>query len=780
MLGGGASKDDEDNHTRSLTQLPIANIILPTNLTNPINTNTTKRKKSKKKTTDKSSVKKTKKPRKSKSKENKIETKTKKETKKKKKETVKKGVEECDVCGEAYNKSTRAKIHCKTCEEEYCVSCAKEYICGSIKDVHCLSCQHRWDKGDMVEYINASFANKQYIEHRKEVLFQREQARFPETMPYVENLRKKDRYNHLLQEIYQLKTRYRKYENEMFIFNIGSKNDGEDDQSLDSIEYKINALHDKQKERMNVIVKKEYERKKLKKELEDKNILKKRKVTFIHACPAEGCKGFLSTAWKCGLCDMWTCSKCFELKGEKKDDEENPHVCKEENIQSAEMIKKDTKNCPKCAVPIYKLSGCDQMYCVVCQIAFSWKTGEIESGVIHNPHYFEYQRVLQQQQQQQLNMNLNQYAERNVCGPCGDDNMPNVHLYTGVINQSLNNKLITKYQSRFATELYRQVNHVDQTIVRVLRRTCNELQDNTDCRAKYIMSKMTKDIFVSELVKRENEFNQKVASLQLYDLLITVMRECINRIFAERTCISIDESLLQIKRLIRYINTELVRLSYIYNRSLVLYDWGNKYYYYSYKFCKDEYNTFKNNNLHIAPIPRSSYITDGIGRLLNLHYLKTYFYSWSYMESLSISLPLRRILVLSKSSVKNKKCIRCDETLTIPFYKRCGENDKFCHKCVFTQYRDFINYYDKDNELNIEENLDKEKKEIERLFKNGKLEGKCFTQDDMDRINNYKVQTIEEHINIHKTNNTDIAKIKKLSQLAKHLELNQMPLFHIR
>ena len=37
-----------------------------------------------------------------------------------------------------------------------------------------------------------------------------------------------------------------------------------------------------------------------------------------------GCRGFLSTAWKCGLCENWTCPHCFELKGLQKDDPNNP------------------------------------------------------------------------------------------------------------------------------------------------------------------------------------------------------------------------------------------------------------------------------------------------------------------------------------------------------------------------------------------------------------------------------------------------------------------------
>ena len=58
------------------------------------------------------------------------------------------------------------------------------------------------------------------------------------------------------------------------------------------------------------------------------------------------------------------------------------------------MLKKDSKPCPKCGIIIFKIDGCDQMYCTQCHTPFSWRTGQIEIGRnIHNPHYFEYMRT---------------------------------------------------------------------------------------------------------------------------------------------------------------------------------------------------------------------------------------------------------------------------------------------------------------------------------------------------------------------------------------------------
>jgi hypothetical protein len=112
------------------------------------------------------------------------------------------------------------------------------------------------------------------------------------------------------------------------------------------------------------------------------------KKKFVRRCTHDGCKGFLSTAWKCGICEWYSCSKCFAVKGKAHDVE---HECKKEDIDTAELIKKECKPCPKCGEFIEKSSGCDQMFCISCQTPFSWNTGKIvTSGPIHNPHYYEW------------------------------------------------------------------------------------------------------------------------------------------------------------------------------------------------------------------------------------------------------------------------------------------------------------------------------------------------------------------------------------------------------
>ena len=41
---------------------------------------------------------------------------------------------------------------------------------------------------------------------------------------------------------------------------------------------------------------------------------------------------------------------------------------------------------------IHKIDGCAQMWCTECHTAFDWRSGRIETGRVHNPHYFEFKK----------------------------------------------------------------------------------------------------------------------------------------------------------------------------------------------------------------------------------------------------------------------------------------------------------------------------------------------------------------------------------------------------
>jgi len=113
----------------------------------------------------------------------------------------------------------------------------------------------------------------------------------------------------------------------------------------------------------------------------------KERRQFIAACPSEDCRGFLSSAYKCGVCQKQFCASCRELKAED-------HECDPALVETIKAIVKDSRACPSCGTAISKIDGCDQMYCTLCFTAFSYRTGDKVTGPIHNPHYFERMRAL--------------------------------------------------------------------------------------------------------------------------------------------------------------------------------------------------------------------------------------------------------------------------------------------------------------------------------------------------------------------------------------------------
>jgi hypothetical protein len=75
------------------------------------------------------------------------------------------------------------------------------------------------------------------------------------------------------------------------------------------------------------------------------------KKNYIRPCSVADCRGFLNSNYNCELCNTTTCSDCLEIK-------KSDHVCDENTKATASLIKKDTKNCPKCGMGIFKIDGC--------------------------------------------------------------------------------------------------------------------------------------------------------------------------------------------------------------------------------------------------------------------------------------------------------------------------------------------------------------------------------------------------------------------------------------
>ena len=273
---------------------------------------------------------------------------------------VPKPSKECRICFDPYNKSTRIRVTCQSCGFEACRQCNATFILDASNTLpNCMECHKEFQREFLVDNFTLKFVSKDWKEHRERVMLQKERALLPTRQPVAEMVKRKndlniqcnailEQMNALRSQHYECTTEKNRIENRI---RVGPAADA--------------SLPAAQREH----------------------------AAFVRPCPntAANCRGFLSTQWKCNLCSMWTCKDCHEMKGDAQD---TPHVCNADNLASAKLIDAETRACPKCGARVYKISGCNQMFCTACNdCAFDWVTGRVET-VIHNPHYYEFQRQL--------------------------------------------------------------------------------------------------------------------------------------------------------------------------------------------------------------------------------------------------------------------------------------------------------------------------------------------------------------------------------------------------
>jgi hypothetical protein len=273
----------------------------------------------------------------------------------------------CNVCAESHNKTNRYEVICEKCAFSACRTCIKTYLKSKAEDAHCMSCKHPWSRNFISDKFEKTYLNKEYKEICESILFDKEVAKLPDTQIHVEN--------------------------EMEIERL--------QQEFNNTLAKISALHKEQEQIQRKMS-----------NIRHGNSSEERRK-FVKKCPNGDCMGFLSSQWKCELCKVSVCAQCQEIKKTSVDANGNVlvHTCDESTLESVRAINKDSKPCPKCSAMIFKIHGCNQMFCTECKTAFNWSTLRIVTGNIHNPHFFEWRTQNQQQEveahQNPCNMNFN-------------------------------------------------------------------------------------------------------------------------------------------------------------------------------------------------------------------------------------------------------------------------------------------------------------------------------------------------------------------------------------
>ena len=428
----------------------------------------------------------------------------------------------CNICCDTYNKSTREKVCCGYCDFAACRTCCETYILSETVP-KCMnpSCAKEWSRKFIREKFTNVFINTKFKGHLETVLFDQEKALLPATQPIVEEKIRKEKVRKEMGEldklIYDLQKQKRALEMGLYTNDLSS-------------------------------------------------IEKKERTQFVRQCPANGCRGFLSSQWKCGICEQWSCPQCHELKGPNKDCE---HTCDPNSVETAKLLAKDSKPCPKCQCLIFKISGCDQMWCTQCHTAFSWRTGAVEKN-IHNPHYYEWQRK---------NGGLARAAGDVECGRELDHYT--VDRIGSVIKEKHNNLIIltkndkTRYSSLNYVPLVNKLSNIVRSTIHNVRIELprfqtDYVQRNQDLRVQYLCNEIDEEIF-KILVQRNDKKNRKNTEIsQVIQLANTAVTDIVYRIIDNlRTCQpnkhSLEALMSEFDAIINYCNEIFKDIAFAYN-----------------------------------------------------------------------------------------------------------------------------------------------------------------------------------------------------------------------
>ncbi len=406
---------------------------------------------------------------------------------------------DCDICA---SKTTKVNhmVCCPYCAFKSCMHCNRTFLLGLDDDKpRCMNpqCKKVWSGDFMSENFPNAFHNQVYRDRQTQITFEREKSLLPETQELLEaNKKLKAQIKDLTEEEQAIRERLR--------------------------------LITEQKAELNRIVN------------SDRKIYTKK--VFIKACPVNECRGFLSADFVCGLCDIKVCKDCHVPVGHKDATEETKHECDPNMVETIKLLARDTKPCPNvgCGTPIFKISGCDQMFCTKCHTPFSWKSGLIETGRIHNPHFYEWQR-------KQGGGVAPRVEGDDVCGRRLDI-------------QNLRYTLEKfKFKRDCLDDQHRFLGHLDYILTR--RYTNEDIEPHhRRLRMLYLESEINEATWFSDLKRSLKQKEKNAAIRDILNMFCTTLSDTFNNMYASKSRGEMVEHIKSMEELRSYTNNTLCNI----------------------------------------------------------------------------------------------------------------------------------------------------------------------------------------------------------------------------
>lgn len=431
---------------------------------------------------------------------------------------------ECIACADEILSEDKWCV-CPRCDFGCCRSCLKRYFKELDKyDVTCMSCREKLSRHDLIQMLGEKYYKGAFSAFRKDILFKREQNIRPHQaslymiMEEEREIAIREATKPIDVEIKKLKCVLVEIYDEMEEFEDDPDFEDEVEKLrkeatkieiklrrhiMSKLEARNNMLNPGQNQgnnnnNQNALIER------IEAELQEK--IKNHDKMENVKCSKKDCKGVMFVEDDniiCSVCESVYCKDCSE---EVMDEF---HKCDKETLRNMKAIRKDCKQCPNCKFGIYKIQGCDHMWCTNCNTSFSWSNGTIIQRVnFHNPHYTDYVMNLRTDALQEV---INDNVLNNV------DVIMTPLEYIIVLLRNISNDEIIKFYD-----------NVRQTCNFLAKKRVNDSRDYTENKLTelyidYSDSLITEEKYKSKVMRIENKY-------ELAKERNEVINECLERV----------------------------------------------------------------------------------------------------------------------------------------------------------------------------------------------------------------------------------------------------------
>ncbi len=266
----------------------------------------------------------------------------------------------CNICIDPITHINK-NIVCIFCDFECCKTCFKRYITDPDHYFKCMSCNEEFDRSRLSNYMGMVFINTEYKTIKENILYELEKSMLPATQLILDKeiliaklheskiIEREKQYK----ELETVKKEHKKFISSDVVLPVKAV-------VAKIKEYKFykRSIHDRVANAISDI----------NNQITELRIgVKKPTLTYVKQCPYSDCNAMLSLEslsengnLLCSMCKHISCKDCHEIINSS-----NEHKCDENILANIKQLEKETKGCPSCGIPIYKIEGCFDKHTII-------------------------------------------------------------------------------------------------------------------------------------------------------------------------------------------------------------------------------------------------------------------------------------------------------------------------------------------------------------------------------------------------------------------------------